>query len=627
MDFLVRAARRYPLVAATLLVGVLGLVLWASGQPTAARLALSAYTLVVAAMQLRGMVEDIRTGHWGIDILAVTAIVSTVMVGEHWAALVIVLMLTGGEALEDYAAGRSRRELTALLARAPQTAHLVSPDGTVSDVPIGEVEVGIELLIKPGELVPVDATLLSELASLDESSLTGESLPVERMAGDPLLSGAVNGPAAVHARATARAEDSQYSRIVALVQEAAGSRAPFVRLADRVAIPFTLTAFAIAGIAWAISGDPVRFAEVLVVATPCPLLIATPVAFMAGMGRSAKNGIIVKNGGTLERLARIRTAVFDKTGTLTHGTPEISRLLPADGVGATELLVLAASAEQYSPHALAKSVVAGAHSRGLALHAGQDVTETTAQGVSGLIGGQRVVVGKADFVAENGPGLVPVELEGGELAVYVAVRGAYAGAVVLRDRLRDDARSTIERLVALGVRDTLMLTGDAQVTAERVAAQVGILHVRANCLPADKVDAVHAAAQRPVMMVGDGVNDAPVLATADVGVAMGAKGSTAASESADVVILLDDLSRTARAIEIAQRTMYIAWQSIWIGVVMSVGLMVLAAFGLIPAIVGAGLQEVVDLATILNALRAASPGRGERTHEGAPAERRLQPVS
>ena len=627
MDFLVRAARRYPLVAATLLVGVLGLVLWASGQPTAARLALSAYTLVVAAMQLRGMVEDIRTGHWGIDILAVTAIVSTVMVGEHWAALVIVLMLTGGEALEDYAAGRSRRELTALLARAPQTAHLVSPDGTVSDVPIGEVEVGIELLIKPGELVPVDATLLSELASLDESSLTGESLPVERMAGDPLLSGAVNGPAAVHARATARAEDSQYSRIVALVQEAAGSRAPFVRLADRVAIPFTLTAFAIAGIAWAISGDPVRFAEVLVVATPCPLLIATPVAFMAGMGRSAKNGIIVKNGGTLERLARIRTAVFDKTGTLTHGTPEISRLLPADGVGATELLVLAASAEQYSPHALAKSVVAGAHSRGLALHAGQDVTETTAQGVSGLIGGQRVVVGKADFVAENGPGLVPVELEGGELAVYVAVRGAYAGAVVLRDRLRDDARSTIERLVALGVRDTLMLTGDAQVTAERVAAQVGILHVRANCLPADKVDAVHAAAQRPVMMVGDGVNDAPVLATADVGVAMGAKGSTAASESADVVILLDDLSRTARAIEIAQRTMYRAWQSIWIGVVMSVGLMVLAAFGLIPAIVGAGLQEVVDLATILNALRAASPGRGERTHEGAPAERRLQPVS
>lgn len=627
MDFLVRAARRYLLVAATLLVGVLGLVLWASGQPTAARLALSAYTLVVAAMQLRGMVEDIRTGHWGIDILAVTAIVSTVMVGEHWAALVIVLMLTGGEALEDYAAGRSRRELTALLARAPQTAHLVSPDGTVSDVPIGEVEVGIELLIKPGELVPVDATLLSELASLDESSLTGESLPVERMAGDPLLSGAVNGPAAVHARATARAEDSQYSRIVALVQEAAGSRAPFVRLADRVAIPFTLTAFAIAGIAWAISGDPVRFAEVLVVATPCPLLIATPVAFMAGMGRSAKNGIIVKNGGTLERLARIRTAVFDKTGTLTHGTPEISRLLPADGVGATELLVLAASAEQYSPHALAKSVVAGAHSRGLALHAGQDVTETTAQGVSGLIGGQRVVVGKADFVAENGPGLVPVELERGELAVYVAVRGAYAGAVVLRDRLRDDARSTIERLVALGVRDTLMLTGDAQVTAERVAAQVGILHVRANCLPADKVDAVHAAAQRPVMMVGDGVNDAPVLATADVGVAMGAKGSTAASESADVVILLDDLSRTARAIEIAQRTMYIAWQSIWIGVVMSVGLMVLAAFGLIPAIVGAGLQEVVDLATILNALRAASPGRGERTHEGAPAERRLQPVS
>lgn len=609
MLWLGRAARRYPLVAITVLVGAAATVAAALGAGDAARWLCIAWAAVVVVIQGVGMVRDVLRGHWGLDILAITAIVATLLVDEYVAAIIIVLMLTGGEALEDYAAGRAKRELTALLERAPQRAHRELPDGELEDIGADDVRAGDVLLLRPAEIVPVDAELLSEHAVVDESSLTGESLPVELTAGDRLLSGSVNAQLAVRIRATATAAESQYQRIVRLVEEAAESRAPVVRLADRYAVPFTAVSLLIAGIAWAVSGDPVRFAEVLVVATPCPLLIAAPVAFMGGMSRAARHGIIVKGAGVLEQLATARTAVFDKTGTLTGGAPTVERVLPAAGVDDDELLALAASAEQYSSHVLASSVMLAARERGLELREARSASEEATFGVVAEIDGRRVVVGKLAFVREHAADAREASLESGELAIYVAVGDRFAGAIIARDPVRPEAAATIAALDAVGIRETVMLTGDAWPTARHVADELGITEVRAECLPADKVEAVHAIERRPVLMVGDGVNDAPVLAAADVGVAMGARGATAASESADVVITLDDLSRTALAVRIGRDTKRIALQSIWLGIAISVALMLVAAFGIIPATAGALTQEVVDLVTILWALRAVSrPG-------------------
>jgi heavy metal translocating P-type ATPase len=411
---------------------------------------------------------------------------------------------------------------------------------------------------------------------------------------------------------------------VELVKEASESKAPFIRLADRYAIPFTIVAYALAITAWVISGNPTHFAEVLVVATPCPLILAAPVAFIAGMSRAARHGIIVKNGGTLEKLARVKTVAFDKTGTLTHGQPVLSSVVTAPGVEENELVRLAAIAEQYSAHTLAHSIVVGAQQRGLTVTPCTDVTETTAAGLTATIEGKHVVVGKYSFIAEQDSSTERVQIAAGELAVYVAIDGKFAGALLLRDELRADAPDTLQWLRALGIRHTLMLTGDGKVTAEHVARELGVTNVQAECLPLDKVRAVEAVTERPVMMVGDGVNDAPVLAAADVGVAMGARGSTAASESADVVIMKDDLHRVARSIEVGQQTIRIALQSIWIGMSLSVILMVLATFGLIPAVVGAGFQEIIDVIAIANALRALGTSRWlVRLHL---APRSLQPL-
>ncbi|WP_353807294.1 heavy metal translocating P-type ATPase [Agromyces sp. SYSU T00194] len=608
----IRLVRRYPAVALTLAIGLAGIVLALAGQGWLVAWTFSVYALGVAAWQAVGMVRDLLRGHWGLDLLAVTAIVATVVVGEYVAALIVVLMLTGGEALEDYAGRRAKRELDALLARAPQHAHRVDGDRFV-DVPVDEVRPGDLLLVRPSELVPVDGELASPAASVDESSITGESVPVEKRAGDGLLSGSVNGTVAVELVATARADESQYQQIVALVAEAAASRAPVVRLADRYAVPFTVFSLLLAGVAWWVSGDPVRFAEVLVLATPCPLLIAAPVAFIGGMSRAARNGVIVKGGGVLEQLARARTAVFDKTGTLTHGSPELVAVRPEAGFDADELLGLVASAEQYSSHVLAASMIDAARARGLRLREAVTAREAATNGVVASIDGREVVVGKFAFVAEHSAGARRAAIAAGELAIYVAVDGAFAGALLARDRVRGNARATLERLAALGVRHTMMLTGDAQATADHIAAEVGIERVRAECLPADKVADVAGIAERPVVMVGDGVNDAPVLAAADVGIAMGARGATAASESASAVILVDDISRTAKAVEIGRDTVRIALQSIWIGIAVSVALMVVATFGVIPATVGALLQEVVDLITILAALRAIGGRRDART--------------
>lgn len=595
----------YPWLFVALLVGGTGLVVSALGYESVVAWGVSGFALLIALKEGYQMVRSLLKGHVGLDLLAVTAILATILVGEYWASLIIVIMLTGGEALEDAAAHRAERELTALLDRTPQSAHRIGEGNVVVDVPVGEVLVGERILIRPSEIVPVDGSLISEVGQFDESSLTGESMPVDRMAGDLVLSGSVNGPRAVEIVATARAEDSQYQRIVQLVQQAAASKAPLVRLADRYAVPFTLVAYAIAGIAWWVSGDPVRFAEVLVVATPCPLLIAAPVAFMGGMSRSAKAGIVVKDAGTLERLARVRSVAFDKTGTLTYGHPEVVAVHSArSDLSEDEVLRFVGSAEQYSTHVLAAALREEALARGLTLLEATSAREVATHGVSADFSGRAVVVGKPAFVLENSEGLVRRELGPGEAAVYVAVDGIFAGTVVVRDKLREEAHTTLESLRELGISRTIMLTGDVPETAKHIADQVGLSEVHAECLPEDKVRIVSSLEPKAVMMVGDGVNDAPVLAVSDVGVAMGARGSTAASESADVVVLLDDLERAAHAVEIGQRTVRIALESIWLGIVISVGLMVLAAFGFLPAVVGALLQEVVDLVAILGALRA-----------------------
>ena len=609
---------RYPLVAGTLVALLAVLILLLSGQPLIAQILASIYALAVAAYLAVGMVRRLMGGQWGIDILAVTAIVSTVVVGEYIASMIIVLMLAGGTALEDFAAGRAKKELTSLLERVPQTAHREragsSSAGTYAgetheDVAATKVEIGDILLVRPGEVVPLDGVLLSESGSFDESSLTGESLPVERVAGEPLMSGSLNGEAAVRMQVSARMEDSQYSRIVALVKEAADSKAPMVRLADRYAVPFTALAYFLGAVGWIISGDPARFAEVLVVATPCPLLIAAPVAFLGGMSRAARTGIIVKYAGVLEQLSRIKTVAFDKTGTLTYGRPSLVGVRTAGSFTEDEVLALAASAEQYSSHVLAASVMEAAHTRGLMFETATEATEFATHGVRARFDGRDVVVGKPNFVAESAPGVVETELASGELAIYVGVAGEFAGSLVMSDPIRGETRRTLAELKELGVTQTVMLTGDALATARHIADEAGLTDVRAECLPADKVEAVRALPLRPVMMVGDGVNDAPVLAVADVGIAMGARGSTAAGESADVVIILDDLSKAASAVRIGQRTIKVALQSIWIGMGLSVALMLAAAAGYIPAIAGALSQELVDLATILNALRALSPGK------------------
>jgi len=610
MTTLARLGRRYPWVLATATVAVLGLISLPFGLPAERQWFVSGFCIVVAAVQAWDMIKELIGGKVGVDILAVTAIVSTVAVGDYWASLVVVLMITGGEALEDYASARARREVTALLQRAPRTAHRIGADGTVQDIPVDAVGVGDSLLLKPGEAAPVDATLEDSDAEFDESSLTGESLPVAHRRGSMVLSGSVGGSAVLHLRAARLARDSQYQQIVALVQAASDSRAPFVRLADRFAVPFTIAAFTIAGIAWIAAGDPQRFAEVLVVATPCPLLIAAPVAFIGGMSRSARNGVIVKSGGTLEQLARVRTVAMDKTGTLTFGHPAVDRVHAFDGSTPEEVLRDAAGAERYSSHVLARAVVGAAAASAAAPQVTADrVKEVAGHGVTATVGGHRVQVGKASWVAGESAPFTPSALEAGETAVFVAVDGNPTGEIVLRDQVRGNAKDTIERLRALGVRHTLMLTGDAPATADHVAREVGITDVKAGLLPADKVSAVASITERPVMMIGDGVNDAPVLAAADVGVAMGAKGATAASQSADVVIMVDDLSRAPLAISVAQRTISVAVQSIWIGISLSIVLMLVAAFGVIPAIIGAALQELVDLTSILNSLRALGSGR------------------
>ena len=609
MRQLLKAATRYPLIALTVAVGVAVLAIELFGAPVLGRWVATLYVGGVVITIGTRMVRDLIRGHAGLDILAIIAMVATLAVGEYLASLIIVLMITGGEALEDFAARRARHELSSLLDRSPQRARVVidpidADSELVREVAVEAVAIGDVLLVRPAEVVPVDGQLLSDAGSFDDSSLTGESLPASRVAGDEVLSGSINGEVAVRIRAVRLSDDSQYQQIIALVKDAESTKAPVERIADRFAVPFTLVSLAIAGIAWAVSGNPTRFAEVLVLATPCPLLIAAPVAFLGGLSRAAKAGVIVKGGAVLERVARVRSAAFDKTGTLTQGRPALIAVRPSDEFDATDVLRLAAAAEQYSSHVLADGILSAARARGIEIPRAERASEAATNGVTATVEGRVVVVGKPAYIDGIIGGHHRATLESGQLAAYVAIDGRFAGALILADDPRPESAAVVAWLHKNGVERTTMLTGDASATATSIAEAVGITSVHAELLPAEKVRLAAALQPRPMMMVGDGVNDAPVLAAADVGVAMGARGATAAGEAADAVILADSLGKVVDLVVIGRHTMRVALTAIWIGIVLSVGLMLIATTGVIPAVAGALIQEVVDLATILYALRA-----------------------
>lgn len=609
MQSVTQAVRRYPILAVAVIATVSYLGCLCSGFHEAATwISIITVTIVIVITSIQ-MLRDIVRGHYGLDILALVAMIATLAVSEYLAALIIVLMLSGGEALEDYAELRASRELNALLDRSPRVAHRFTADTNserLSDISVEEVRVGDELLVRPAEVVPVDATLLTDEADLNEASLTGEALPVTHTAGATLLSGMVNGEQAIRIRALRPSAESEYQQIIALVREAQETQAPVVRLADRYAIPFTAVSLFIAGIAWWVSGDPLRFAQVLVLATPCPLLIAAPVAFLGGLSRAARAGIVIKGGSVIEQLADVQTVAFDKTGTLTEGKPVLvalhPRLMPQE-----EFLYLVASAEQYSSHVLAEGIVQAARDRGLRLTQSEDASEYATQGVAAVIDGNAIRVGKLGFIREEDPSAPRASLNAGEVAAYVTVNGVYAGTVILADEIRKGAPALVAWLREHQVQRTVILSGDASETVAQVANTLGITEHHAELLPADKVRIMRGLSPGPTLMVGDGVNDAPVLATADVGIAMAGSGETAAGEAADAVILNDRISSVAEAMSISSHTLRVALQAIWIGIIMSLVLMMIATTGVIPAVVGALLQEIIDLVAIVYALRTLKP--------------------
>jgi heavy metal translocating P-type ATPase len=550
-------------------------------------------------------------GRLSVDVIALLALAGAVAVGELLAAAVISVMLASGRAIEAWAAYRARHDLSALLARAPRTGRRYR-DGVLETVPLDQIAAGEMLLVAAGDVVPVDGVLASGAAVLDESALTGEALPVEHQRGDSLRSGTVNAAGPFDLRSSARAADSTYAAIVRLVGEAESTQAPFVRLADRYAMWFLPLSLAVAAVAWGLGGAA-RAVAVLVVATPCPLILAAPVALVSGLSAAARRGIVVKNGGVLERLARCTTVMLDKTGTLTSGQPAVTAVVPAGSLPPDELLGLAASLDQASGHVLAAAVVRAAAERGCPLAQPSDVTEQPGQGIAGTVEGRPVRLGRAGWAAVTGtpPWIRAVRRRAwldGALTVFVAVDGEAAGALLLEDRIRPDARQTIRALRRSGITRIVLATGDRAEAASVVGALTGVDEVLAELTPDGKLDAVRREQRRaPVIMAGDGINDAPALALADVGVAMGARGSTASSEAADAVLTVDHLGRLGEAAVLARRTRRIALQSVLAGMGLSLAAMGAAAAGLLPAVWGALLQEGIDVAVILNALRALRP--------------------
>ncbi|HET9102546.1 MAG TPA: heavy metal translocating P-type ATPase [Solirubrobacteraceae bacterium] len=550
----------------------------------------------------------------GVDTIALVAMVGALALGEELAGVVIGLMFSGGAALEAVASRRAQRELTALIQRAPKVAQLRVGD-RLEEVPVDRVQTGDVIVVRTGEVVPVDGTILSPEAVIDTSTLSGEPLPQTASRGTPVLSGSANAGAPFDVRADRPAGESAYAALVRLVQQAQTQRAPFTRMADRYAGFFLPATMLLAGAAWAVSGDPVRALAVVVVATPCPLILAAPIALVSGLSRAARAGVIVKGAGAIETLGEARTVLFDKTGTLTVGTPEVREIFTQDQFSSHELLRLAASLDRLSAHVLGDALVAAAADAGVPLSRADDVHEEPGQGIEGSVDGHRVAVGSRAFMgtrgitdAERASAALGRTRGSGEAHVVVAVDGRVAGVIVMADELRPDADRIVERLRAEGIGHVAMISGDRRSVAERVGRQVGVDRVYAEQAPEDKLEVVRRIGAdpllRPVIMVGDGINDAPALAIADLGIAMGAAGATVSSETADAVITVDRIDRVADAVHIGRRALSVARQSVLAGMGLSIAAMAVAAAGYLPPVAGALLQEVIDLAVILNALRA-----------------------
>jgi heavy metal translocating P-type ATPase len=583
-----------------------GLALYFAGKADMASIVWFAGVAPALAALLIEILRSIGRGEVGLDIVAALSMTAALAFGETLAAAVVAVMYSGGTFLESFAEGRARREMRDLLSRVPRTATR-HRNGRLEDVPLDEIEPGDRLLIRQGDVVPVDGTVTSDAAFVDTSALTGESLPVHLSREAEAMSGSTNAGEAFDITATHRAAESTYAGIVRLVEAAQRSKAPMSRLADRWSLGFLAVTVAIAFAAWWFTGDPIRAVAVLVVATPCPLILAVPVALVAGLSRAAHFGVLIKGAGPLETMARVRTLILDKTGTLTDGRPQIVSIDSYDGMGDDDILRLAASLDQASKHPVAQAIVAAAKARALALSVPSEVAEIPGEGVIGNVEGRKVIVGGDGFVAKRVGRTSggPPALAAGSVLVAVAVDGQMAGHLVMSDPLREGAAGMLAGLRREGIVRILLATGDRAEVAERVTEGLGLDGLRAGLTPDQKVLLVLTERKNgPVMMVGDGVNDAPALAAADVGVAMGARGAAASAEAADVVLLVDRIDRLGPGIEIARASRRIAVESVVAGIGLSVLGMVAAAFGYLTPVQGALLQEAIDVAVILNALRA-----------------------